>query len=277
MAERRRLAMINSDGKVQPPLSDPSGVVTRTYDLRFRILARTPYDHLFTELGTVDAAEAALRDGCDALYIDTFGDYGLARIRASTSIPVVGAGEASIAAAARALPTYSVVTVWPRSMAYLYDERLATCPGGDHCRGVHYLSDDDELDRVGRPDGVKARMIRHEGDLIERLTELCRDAVARDRSDGILLGCTCMSPVAAALGDRCSFPVLDPSRIGLDAAFAAVLSGPPEGRAAASKRSGLASDVVAAYLGLGREATVEAAADECEVCAVAQAAASSTS
>lgn len=269
MTEPRRLAMINSDGKARPPLSDPSGVVTRTYDLRLRIMARTPYDHLFTELGTVDAAEAALGDGCDAIYIDTFGDYGAARIRASTSIPVIGAGEASIAAAAECLPTFSVVTVWPRSMAYLYDERLDRCPGGEQCQGVHYLSDEDELDRVGRSDGVKARMVRHERDLLERLTELCQAAATRDRSDGVLLGCTCMSPVAADLQERCSFPVLDPSRLGLEAAFRAVLADPPEVPPVVTRLAGLAGDVVAAYL--GHRGTTDTTVDECEVCAVAQA------
>ncbi len=268
MTEPRRLAMINSDGKAQPPLSDPRGVVTRTYDIRLRIMARTPYDHLFTELGTVDAAEAALRDGCDAIYIDTFGDYGAARIRATTAIPVIGAGEASIAAAAQCLPTYSVVTVWPRSMAYLYDERLGGCPGGERCQGVHYLSDDDELDRVGQTDGVKARMTRHERDILERLTELSQGAVARDRSDGVLLGCTCMSPVAAGLQERCSFPVLDPSRLGLEAAFHAVLADPPEAPAVTTRLAEMASDVVAAYL--GHRGTTGTTVDECEVCALAQ-------
>lgn len=273
MIEPRRLAMINSDGKAKPPLSDPRGVVTKTYDLRLRIMARTPYDHLFTELGTVDAAEAALHDGCDAIYIDTFGDYGLARIGASTAVPVVGAGAASIAAAARHLPTFSIVTVWPPSMTYLYDERLGGCPGGAQCRGVHFLSGEEELDRVGRPDGVKERMIRQEGGIVDRLTELSREAVAHDRSDGVLLGCTCMSPVAAELQGRCPFPVLDPSRLGLEAAFRAVLAQPPEVRAVTTRLSGLAGDVVTAYLGRPSADSTAAgtAAGECEACAVARA------
>jgi allantoin racemase len=269
--ELRRLAMINSDGKAHPPLPDPDGVLTTTYDLRFRVMARTPYDHLFTELGTVDAAEAALADRSQALYIDTFGDYGADRIRAMTDVPVVGAGEASIAAAGVQLRSFSIVTVWPRSMEYLYDERLRTCTGGDRCAGVHFLSGEDELERVGRSEGVKARMIRQEGGIVDGLAALCGAAVARDGSEGVLLGCTCMSPVAVELAERCAFPVLDPSRLGLEAAFQA-LAGAAEPRPAhRTARHGLATEIVSAYVGHSDNGS--ALLDDCDVCAITNAAA----
>jgi allantoin racemase len=263
----RTIAMVNSDGKSAPVAADPPGVTTRLYDLRFRVLARTPYEHLFTELGTLDVAERALADGCDVVYVDTFGDYAVERIRALTSSPVIGAGEASIRHAAAEHASYSIVTVWPVSMGYLYDERLRSTPGGRSCRGLHHLSEDDELERVGRSDGVKARMGRHEDEVVEALAALCRHAVTEDRSEAVLLGCTCMSPVASALRERLDVPVLDPSAIGLAAAHEAALDpAPRSARPSAVRHTGLAGAAVQAYLVAEQAESVWI--DDCGVCAI---------
>ncbi|QOC93391.1 hypothetical protein [Micromonospora craniellae] len=64
MSEPRRLAVINSDAKRAPVLPDPPGLVTDLVGPRLRRFARTKYDHLLTELGTVDAAESAIA-GCE--------------------------------------------------------------------------------------------------------------------------------------------------------------------------------------------------------------------
>jgi len=261
--------MINSDGKTAPVAPDPAGVETTLHELRFRVLARTPYEHLFTELGTLDVAERAIDDGCDVVYVDTFGDYAVERIRALTSVPVLGAGEESIRHAARAHESFSIVTVWPESMRYLYDLRLTATPGGRQCRGVHHLSDDDELERIGRRDGVKARMGRHEGDIVDDLAALCRRALDEDRSEAVLLGCTCMSPVADALRDRLDVPVLDPSAIGLAAAHAAALESTPASTGTSAVRhAGLAGAVVQGYLNAEQAESVWV--DDCGVCAITQ-------
>jgi allantoin racemase len=261
--------MINSDGKTAPVAPDPPGVETTLHELRFRVLARTPYEHLFTELGTLDAAERAIDGGCDVVYVDTFGDYAVERIRALTALPVLGAGEAAIRHAAAEHASFSIVTVWPESMRYLYDERLTATPGGRHCRGIHHLSDDDELERVGRGDGVKARMGRHEGGIVDDLAALCRRALEEDGSDAVLLGCTCMSPVADALRDRLDVPVLDPSAIGLAAAHVAALApAPAPAGASAVRHTGLAGAVVQAYLNAEQAESVWV--DDCGVCAITQ-------
>lgn len=264
----RQLAIINSDGKSRPPLPDPAGVVSSLHELRFRVLARTPYDHLFTELGTLDAGEAALAQGVDGLYVDTFGDYAVDRLRALTDVPVVGAGETAITAAA-AHGRFSIVTVWPRSMRYLYDERLAHVAGGEACVGVHHVSDEDELARVGSGNGVKARMIRGEGSVVDAIVARCEQAIARDDPAAIALGCTCMTPVADAVAARVGRPVLDPSRLGLAEAHHRVLSSSSADGSVATRagvgRPGLAEAVVDAYLAVEGS---DAALDECEVCVV---------
>lgn len=274
MSTPYRIAMINSDGKSAPVAADPPGVETTLHELRFRILARTSYEHLFTELGTLEAAERALALGCDAIYVDTFGDYAVRRIRALTSVPVIGAGEASIRHVASTATPFSIVTVWPESMRYLYDDRLLATPGGRYCRGVHHLCDDEELDRVGRQDGVKARMGRGEGGVIDDLAALARRAIAEDGSEAVLLGCTCMSPIADALEELLDVPVFDPSAIGLAAAHEAarrILPPSPSAHTPSGevRHTGLAGAVVQAYLDAEESEVVWI--DDCGVCSITSA------
>lgn len=251
MDGRRRLAIINSDAKREPVLPDPEGVTSVLVDLRMRAFARTPYDHILTELSTIEAGERAIADGCDAIYIDTLGDYGISRLRAASPVPVIGAGEASLNHMATLGRRYTIVTVWPRSMEYIYSERLANCRGGDLATDVHYISDEPELDLVGTDDGVKARMKRGENDIVSTIVAATRRAVAADGTDLVLFGCTCMTPVAEEVARRTGFEILDPSKIGLRAAHEAALSGERFDAPAAS-RLGAVGDLVHSHLAHGR-------------------------
>jgi allantoin racemase len=285
---QRRLAIINSDAKREPVLPDPDGVASVLVDLRMRAFARTPYDHLLTELSTVDAAERAIADGADAVYIDTVGDYGIARLRAASPVPVVGAGEASLAHMASLGRRFTIVTVWPRSMDYIYAERLAACRGGDLATDVHYISDEPELDLVGTDAGVKARMRRNESDIVATIVAACRRAAAVDGTDLVLFGCTCMTPVADEVAAHTGLEILDPSKVGLRAAHAAALGG-ERFDAPATSRLGAVGALVDAHLhrhgetrvgagavdrgfalsrGDASGVSVESTVDDCDVCVV---------
>lgn len=263
----QRLFMINSDGKNEPVLAAPDGVETTLEDLRVRAFARTPYDHLLVEIGHVDAAERALSAGSDAVLIDTFGDYAIDRIRAIADVPVIGAGEAGIAEASAGGRSFSIVTVWPRSMAWLYADRLQRVAGGAACAGVHYVGDESELDLLGTATGVKARMSRAEPTTLDAIVTACHAAIEQDRTDVVLLGCTCMSPIAAMIQERCDFPVVDASAAGLRAAFAALERGDGPADVERSSRAGTVGTVVDAWLATGDIPIM----DECEVCTIAPA------
>lgn len=260
----QRLSMINSDGKYGPAIPAPDGIEVRLEDLRVRAFARTPYDHLLVEVGHVDAAERALAAGCDALVIDTFGDYAIDRIRTVADVPVVGAGEAGIAEAATGGRRFSIVTVWPRSMAWLYDQRLAQVPDGASCGGVHYVGDETELDLLGTAAGVKALMSRSEQGTIDGIVAACHSAVEQDGTQSVLLGCTCMSPVAMAIQAQCNFPVIDASAAGLRAAFRALLRGDAAQPSEPTKRAGTIGRLVDAWLATDEIPVI----DECEVCTI---------
>ncbi len=259
--------MINSDGKSAPVSGDPGGVTTELVDLRRRVFARTPARRILTDLLTLDAAESALAAGADGIYVDSFADYGVTAIRGITDRPVIGAGEAALAEAV-GLGTFAVVTVWPASLGFIYDERLAAVPGAaDACLDVHHYSPEDELDLVGTGTSVRARMVRHEVDLVADLIRTCREVREQTGAEGIVLGCTCMAPVADEIAAGCDFPVLDPARIGLAAARAAVLSSSPPADgdgAQAHVRDPLIASAVDAWL----EHTPEETGDDCVVCAI---------
>lgn len=259
-----QLVMVNSDQKDAPALPAVEGIDVVLQDLRVRAFARTPYDHLIVEIGHVDAAERALADGCDALFIDTFADYAIERIRTVADVPVIGAGEAGIAEAAADGRRFSIVTVWPRSMGWLYDERLHSCEGGQRCGAVHHVGDEAELDLIGTAGGVQARMSRAEQSTLDSIVEACHRAIAADGTDAVLLGCTCMSPVAEAIQARCDFPVIDASAAGLRAAYASVVGGRRPAAATPTRRAGTVPALVDAWLAAGDLPSI----DECDVCAI---------
>ena len=207
--------------------------------------------------------------GCDAVYVDSFADYAVDAIRSVATVPVVGAGEAAIGAASAGGRRFWIVTVWPRSMRFLYDERLTRSAGGERCAGVHFVSPEDELERVGMRTGVQARMRRQEGGVVEWVAQACTDAVATDGSDATLLGCTCMSPISRQVGEHCAVPVLDASAAGQQAALTA-LQEPDRwtlAAAPAAARSGRAVRLVDAWLAGPPEPG--AVADTCGMCVIA--------
>lgn len=259
-----RLVMVNSDNKDAPALPAAEGVDVVLQDLRVRAFARTPYDHLVVEIGHVDAAERALQEGCDALFIDTFADYAIERIRTVADVPVIGAGEAGIAEAAQSGRRFSIVTVWPTSMGWLYDERLHHCAGGQRCGGVHHIGAEEELDLLGTATGVQARMSRAEQSTLDTIVEACHQAIQADGTEAVLLGCTCMSPVAEAIQARCDFPVIDASAAGLRAAYAALDSGDGPASTQPTRRAGTIPTLVDAWLAAGDLPAI----DECDVCAI---------
>jgi allantoin racemase len=200
---------------------------------RLSAFAATPYERLVVDVGYVDAGQAGAADGCDALFINSMADYGIDALRAAVDVPVVGAGEAALREGGRDGRRFAIVTVWPRSMRFLYDERLRACGLEGQCVGIRHLSGEDELARLGADDGVMARMHRGEDAVVARLAALCDAAVRADGAQVIVLGCTCMAPVGPALAAACPVPLIESSRAGFLATVAA-LRDPARGRAASA-------------------------------------------
>jgi hypothetical protein len=132
---------------------------------------------------------------------------------------------------------------------------------------VHYFSNEDELDLLSDDAGIQQRMVRREDAIVEQLARACRRAVETDGSDALLCGCTCMSPIAPLLQQRCEFPVIDCSLAGQAAAIAGLLAESPETPRDLSPRRGDVRRLVDALLG-DAEMPMAIEDEQCEPCAV---------
>src|SRR5262245_45947038 len=165
-----------------------------------------------TDLIHVDAGFRAFDEGCDAVFVNATPDYGVPLMRAALPVPVIGAGESAMLAARALGKRFSIVTVWPESYQPMYDRLLAQTDMGGHCTSVVYTLSAAEL--AAQRDTVKTDMEAHEPSIVDRLEESCRRAFDHDGADSVVLGCTCMHPVAAELARRLDRPVVDPTIVG---------------------------------------------------------------
>jgi allantoin racemase len=225
----------------------PDAVELVMYPPRIGAFPYTPYDRLIVDLAHVDAAERAAADGVDAILIDSTCDWGIEAVRAAVDIPVVGAGEVGIAEASAGGRRFSIVTVWPPALEFLYVERLRMVPGGEHCVGTRYVSRDDDLDKLGTSESVIARMDRREESVLDRIVEECRRSVADDGAEAVLLGCTCMAKTAPLIEQRFSeVPLIESARSALGVALDAAPA-----RRNRTSISGLVPQLVDAWTGAG--------------------------
>jgi allantoin racemase len=266
-----RVAVIGSGTRtnVMPPhLAELQNERVRPelYTTRIAAFAGNPYDRLVVDVAYVDAAQRAETDGMDVVLINTFADYGIDAMRSVVRIPVVGAGEAAIAAAAAEGRSFSIVTVWPPSMRFLYDERLGNVAGGARCSAVRHISAEDELAKLTDADGVQQRMGRGEASIIERVVAECLTSIREDGAQSIMLGCTCMAPIGAAVAARVPVPVIECSRTGFGAAVRAAAAGVGGANRVYTARPTLVPELVDAFVGAASATTAGAASAECPVC-----------
>jgi allantoin racemase len=169
------------------------------------------------EISTIEAGLAAADKGFDAVYINTVGDYGLGALRSALSIPVIGAGQATMHAAAQLGERFSIVTIWPESLRFIYSDLLRLYGMEDHCVSVRCVSQDDELETLSNDENFVTEMRRGEITQQDRIVAECMKAIEEDRADTIMLGCTCMSPIAPEIAARVPAPVLNPLTTGYKA------------------------------------------------------------
>jgi allantoin racemase len=128
--------------------------------------------------------------------IACFGDPGLDAAREATDAPVLGIAEAAFHAASMLATGFSVVTTMTRTC--ILAERLVQRYGFErHCRGIH---------------GTDIPVLALESDppqVLNVLEASAREALLRDRSGAIVLGCAGMAAKCLALQDRLGVPVID--------------------------------------------------------------------
>lgn len=154
------------------------------------------YDEALSVPGLLQEVLEGERDGVDAYVIACFGDPGLYAAREVARGPVIGIAEAAMHMASLIGTGFSVVTTLARTCNIAW--HLAERYGMERfCRNVR-ASDLAVLD-LEQP-GSDARRI---------ITDACRQALAEDGSDCIVLGCAGMTDLCAEISDAIGAPVID--------------------------------------------------------------------
>lgn len=187
------------------------GFLPELVEPRFGAFPRTPYDRGLAAIGNIDAGIAAAANGFSAIFLNTFGDYGIVELRSALHIPVIGAGEAAMVLASTLGRRFAIVTVWPRSMNFIYEERIVACAMGDRCAGIVNILEDDDIVATerGDPDDPVTAMRAGSTTIVDRIVAGAEGILARGDIDTIILGCTCMAPIGQTVAARLAVPVIE--------------------------------------------------------------------
>mgnify|MGYP001487697336 FL=1 len=101
-----------------------------------------------SEIAIVEAGLRASSNHFDGIFINTVGDYGLSSLRSALTIPVVGAGQASMYTAMQLGKKFSIVSIWPTKLKFIYENLLNLYKISDQCVSIRCISDDDELESL---------------------------------------------------------------------------------------------------------------------------------
>jgi len=269
-----RIALIGTAFRRDNPTAIPpeleavlaGGTEIRIYPPRLSMFPNNPLDLAIQEMGYLDAGIAAAGDGCDAIIVNSVGDYGVAALKSATRKVVVGAGDAGMRISAAVGSPFAVVTIWPSSTAFLYQKVLRETGLAGHCSQVLHVGTENEQAQLGQEQDYIARMQGGDSTLLGRIIGRCREAIDNGAA-AILLGCTCMSPIAAKVQAALEVPVINPltaavkqaemlGALGLRQSSVNFAAGHPARR-----------DVVSAMAAAGADL---AGAADCDYCVVAE-------
>ncbi|ERI49917.1 hypothetical protein N878_10225 [Pseudomonas sp. EGD-AK9] len=160
------------------------------------------YDEALCLPGLLQAIRDGEREGAEGHVIACFGDPGLLAAREVARYPVIGMAEAAMHLAAWLATGFSIVTTLSRTkvIARHLVERYGFA---QHCRGIHAVNIP-VLALDGQPQGLQSLM-----------HAACLEALERDESAAIVLGCAGMSHLAEPLSQALGVPVIDGVGAGL--------------------------------------------------------------
>jgi allantoin racemase len=161
------------------------------------------HDTLLMDWTVFQAGITAEAEGYAGVLIDTVSDSGLWPLRSVLSIPVVGPGEASFAAAMMLGKRFSVLTMWPQWFA-LYEKVLSQHGWNDRCASLRSIDT--------RPDVTELLEGKEEVVFAKLKAEGLR-AIEEDGADVIVLGSTTMHQSAAYLQSELPVPVINPGQV----------------------------------------------------------------
>lgn len=217
MRPARRIGMVGTGFRREDRFAVPRelaavlepGHAIEVFAPRLYSLPTTQLDLVLQEVGYIEAGLAAAAAGCDGVLLNTFGDYGLPALKSALRVPVVGAAEASLRTASLLGEPFAIVTIWPRALGHLYAKLLRDYRLEERCCALIHVGEDADLASLDGDKSYIAAMQAGEAELLDRILRGCRQATERGAAT-IVLGCTCMSPIAEHIARRCEIPVLNP-------------------------------------------------------------------
>jgi allantoin racemase len=236
----------------------PPGTELSAWPSRVGVFPSTPVERDMQAIGHLEAGLRAAAGGADAVVIDSLGDYGLAALRAGLAIPAVGSGERGMAVAA-GLGRFAIVTVWPPSMNFVPESLLRLHGLEDRCTGIHNVGDEQVISRLAGPGGYLDDVSRGSPSILWGIVTEIKNAVSNG-AEAILLGCTCMSPIAARIAREVSLPVINPLAEAAKYAVTLARDMPPAEAPILSPRAALLTRMVDSIAGEADE--------NCPVCIV---------
>ena len=142
-------------------------------------------DEAFASPEMVRRSIQAEKEGYDAIVIYCFSDVAIDAIRENVSIPVVGPGETTLAAAGLVCNRYVVITTESRNIARTYRRLRRYAIARDKMSSVRALD----------------------------VPQVCREAVEKEQIDGVVLGCLGMANYGSAIEKNLPVKVFDPAFI----------------------------------------------------------------
>ena len=153
------------------------------------------YDEALSAIGVLDEVRKGEEQGIDGYVIACFGDPGLYGARELARGPVIGIAEAAMRTAVLVAAEFSIVTTLDRTR--IIAQHLVDRYGmNQFCRKIRTI----DLPVLSLGTDAQAE--------IAILNE-CRNAIAQDHSDAIVLGCGGMANLAAQLTQALNVPVID--------------------------------------------------------------------
>ena len=157
-------------------------------------------DMVLADIAILEAGLTAETEGFDAVCIDTMSDSGVAALRSSLSIPVVGPGRASMLTAMMLGQRFSIVTLW-RKWFNLYEKTVRDLGLQANLASVRSIDI--------APDN-QALLQGKEEETFLLLEKSARQAIDDDGANVILLGSTTMHQAHAYLSNALEVPVINP-------------------------------------------------------------------
>ena len=169
----------------------------------------THLDHVSMQLSSIEAAMDAQDKGYDAVFVNTIGDYALSAQRAGVNIPVIGAGQSAMLIASSLGKKFSIVSIWPPKMRFIYEGLLRDYELEHLCASIRHVTNDSELSTLGNEENFVTDMGYQKLETIKRIVGECQKAVSEDGADVVMLGCTCMSPTHEYVQAESDIPIIN--------------------------------------------------------------------